>query len=163
MKLHSPECIKIQFLLLALYQLIGGLIGDAIIIGAMSIDHFQLSGIQLVLYSVQLVFYSYSVYCGIYCFTFRYKALWHTRFNQYLQLLGFAVAGYAFAYSSGIYLDFGFNFSNISEILIRYGFIRFEYNIHREPERLELTVNLISLAILFWISVFPIKPKAPGK
>ena len=132
------------------YQIIGGAIG-ILIIGYSLSGYKQFSGEVILTYSFILSFFLYSIYCGILCLSNRKYALLHSLINQFIQLFGFAILGFAFYYVAGVYFSIGFDLSTSLEMKLNFGFSKFDFNINREQERIEIDFNIISFALILWI------------
>jgi hypothetical protein len=80
------ECLALGY-----YQLIGGGVGVGF--GLMRFIQNQTTTANLVSISIMLMFFGYSIYCGVACLGFKKNGLRHSLVNQFLQVIGFAVLG----------------------------------------------------------------------
>jgi len=88
------------------YQIVFGLPGLALTLWLMMSTGFN--SIMLVLmFIIPIALYAYSIYCGMLLFQKHDAALKHTVINQYLQLINFSIAGYAFKYVAGPLVTLG--------------------------------------------------------
>ena len=135
---------------LGLYQIIGGVLGVLIIIWV--IFKSQVSNeLTVLVYLVMILFFCYSIFCGMLCIQTKKNALIHSLTNQILQLFGIAIMGYAFKYIAGLYLTIGLDLKDSIEFKFGAGISKFDFNINNERERLELDFNLVALALIYWI------------
>jgi hypothetical protein len=107
-----------------------------------------------------LLFFAYSFFCGVLCIKQKSNALAHSLINQFLQLIGFAFFGFAFAYVAGFYLSVGLDLSSSIEIKFGAGISKFDFNINREHERTEINFNIVELGLIYWIDKLSTKIKA---
>jgi hypothetical protein len=142
--------IKTDLLKLGWYQIIGGIIGVLIILYSL-LGLTQLSGLVIFIYVFMLLFYAFSIYCGILCIKHKNNALKHSLVNQLLQLLSFAVLGFAFAYVAGLHVSVGLDLSTSIEMKFNFGISNFDFNINRELERTEINFNLVAFGLIYWI------------
>lgn len=150
--------IKTEFLKLGWYQIIGGTIGVLIILYSF-FGLTQFSGLVILIYVFMLLFFAYSIYCGTLCIKNKNNALTHSLVNQFLQILGFAVFGFAFAYVAGLYVSVGLDLSTSIEMKFNFGISKFDFNINREQERTEMHFNLVAFGLIYWIDKLMAKVK----
>ena len=144
---------------LGIYQTAGGILGIFIIIWAIYYSTL-ITGSSVLIYLLILLFFSYSIFCGILCIKKNEDALVHSLINQMLQVFGFAIMGFALKYIAGFYLTIGIDLSNSLEFSFGTGISKFDFNFNNQKERLELDVNLIALAFIYWIDKLMQKVKA---
>jgi hypothetical protein len=130
------------------YQIIGGSIGDLIILYSL-FTTVQLSGLNILIYVFMLLFFAYSIFCGTLCLKHKDDALTHSLVNQFLQLISFAFFGFAFRYVAGFYLSIGLDFSNSIDLKFNIGISKFDFNINREAERAEINFNLVAFGFIY--------------
>ena len=132
------------------YQIIGGGIGALIILYSL-FTTAQLSGLNILVYVLMLLFFAYSIFYGTLCIKHKSNALTLSLINQFLQLIGFAFFGVAFTYVAGLYLSVGLDLSNSINMKFDVGISKFDFNINREHERAEINFNLVAFAFIYWI------------
>ena len=148
-ELISKE-IKSALTKLGLYQILGGVVGVLISIwGIYSIP--RLTGLTVFLYLFILLFFAYSIFCGILCLKAQKSALVHSLINQLFQVIGFAMMGFAFKYIAGFYLTIWLDLTDSIKFGFNAGISKFEFNYNNENERLEVEFNLIAFALIYWI------------
>ncbi len=137
---------------LGLYQIGGGAVGILLILWGIYNSPLPI-GLNLVLYLFILLFFGYSIFCGILCLETKENALRHSLTNQILQVIGFVLMGFAFQYVAGFYLIVWFEFTES----MKYGFhlgisnFKFNFNFLKEGDRIEVSFNLVAFALIFWI------------
>jgi hypothetical protein len=135
---------------LGLYQIVGGAVGILIIIW--SIYKTQLlTGLTVLIYLFILLFFAYSIFCGTLCLKTNKNALGHSLTNQILQVIGFAMMGFAFKYVAGFYLTIGLDLTDSVNFGFGAGISKFDFNFNNEKDRLEVDFNLVAFALIYWI------------
>jgi hypothetical protein len=142
--------IKSDILKIGWYQIIGGLTGIAIILFSF-IGSSQLQGVNVLVFLFMFSFYFYSVFCGVLCLQLKEIAIIYSLINQFLQLIGFAIFGFAFYYVAGVYVSIGFDFTNSMLLKFNFGISKFDFTINQELERAQINLNLIAFALIYWI------------
>ncbi len=148
-KLISKE-IQSDLSKLGMYQIAGGGVGVLMVLWGMY-NSEALTGLTILIFGFMLVFFGYSIYCGIICITEKKNALGHSLANQLLQVLGFAIVGFAFKYAAGLYLTIGLDLTESFNLKFGTGISKFELNFNKEVDRVELDYNLVALGLIFWI------------
>lgn len=135
---------------LGLYQIAGGAIGLLIILWSIYKSPL-LTGLTILVYLFILLFFSYSIFCGISCLKSKKNALRHSLTNQILQVIGFAMMGFAFKYVAGFYLTIGLNLTDSIKFGFDAGISKLDFNFNNEEDRLEFDFNLVAFALIYWI------------
>lgn len=148
-KIFSKE-IGSDIIKLGFYQVIGGAIGIFLIIWSIY-RSVLLSGSTVLVYLFMLLFFLCSLYCGILCIKLNRTALKYSFINQCFQIIGFAFFGFAFKYVAGFYLTFELDLTNSIDFGFGAGVSKLYLSINSEPERIELTFNIVAVAMVLWI------------
>jgi hypothetical protein len=135
---------------LGLYQVAGGLIGF-LLIGWMMINGGSINFSMIFLLAIVCLFFGYSVYAGWLCLTLKKQAFRHSMINQVMQVIGFAILGVGFQYAAGFYLTIGIDLTDSIQFGFGAGISKVDININRHYERLEVNLNLIAFALIYWI------------
>ena len=143
--------VKSNLTKLGLYQIFGGSVGILIIIWAIYKSPL-LTGLTVLVYLFILLFFVYSIFCGTLCLKTKKNALGHSLTNQILQVIGFAIMGFAFNYVSGLYLTIGLDLTDSIKLDFGAGISKFDFNLNNERDRLEVDFNLVAFAVIFWIN-----------
>ena len=143
--------LKSDILKLGWYQVIGGAIGIIIVLNILF--HLELAalGLNLLFYFVMILFFSYSVYCGILCIKLKTAALQFSLVNQFLQLLGFSFGGFTFKYVAGFFLSAGLDITNELHVSFNLGISTFQIYIVQEPITNYINFNLMALFLIYII------------
>jgi hypothetical protein len=150
MKNFIPKEIASDLVKLGVYQVTGCIIGAGVI-GWNLYNDQVLTPVTLSLYGGIFLIFGYSAFCGILCLKNKRNALLYSLINQMLQLLGFAILGYAFRYVSGFYLSIGLDFSDSFEFDFGVGISSFTLNINKDPQLFKIDINLVASGLVFWI------------
>jgi hypothetical protein len=135
---------------LGVYQIVGGAIG-ALLVFRNIFKTPLLTGMTALLYIFVLMFFAFSIYCGILCLNSNKKSLILSLANQLFQLVGFAVMGFAFKYIAGFYLTIGLDLTHTTTFGFDLGFSTFDFNINNEKEKIEIDINLVALSLIYWM------------
>ena len=140
---HKSQVSKI----IAIYQILGGLIG----LGFSLEGYFHLDAplfLEICFYLISSLLYSYSVLCGLLIFKNVNLSLKCSLINQYLQLLSFAFAGYAYKYTAGIYVSIGLD-TTLLKPLFNYGFSAWYFIWNTNNQLTYIDFNLFAFFIIF--------------
>jgi hypothetical protein len=134
---------------LGVYQILGGAIGVLLIFWAFLSS--QQTGLFIPIYLFMFGLFAFSIYCGIICLRTKDNALHLSLINQILQIIGFAMFGFAFQYAAGIYLAVGLDLTESFNLKFGAGFSKFDFNLNIETQRLEVNFNFIALGLIIFI------------
>ena len=147
---------RIEFL--GYYQIVGG--GIAM---AMMLMNFKFSsdGFYLFVLSLYFVLCSFSVFSGILLLKKKYLiGLKSSNIIQFLQILSFVLFGYIYDFAIGIYLRLTTKLTNDTIIGLDFGFFQGVFSKSTNPERIELNINFIAIALVLMISKYYDRIKA---
>ena len=71
--------------------------------------------------------------------------------NQIMQVIGFAILGVGYQYIAGFYLTIGIDLTDSLQPAFGAGISKLDINLNRHHERLEVNLNLIAFALIYWI------------
>jgi len=136
---------------LAIYQVAGGIIGLVLTIWTMA-DHIDnIKGLLLILFSIALGLYIYSVYCGILLLKNFKTGLKYSLINQALQMVSFSFFGYAFQYIAGVFFAVGIDLTDGFYLKFNTGLSTWQIIVNSGERLLFVNVNMIALFLLFFI------------
>ena len=105
---------RIKLKVLAWYQIVGGITGLLLTIWLIA-QTGQINGLILLVLLFATGLYSFSIYCGRLLMTDKYLTGFKLSLvNQAIQILQFAMLGYAFWYASGLMFTLGIKVNNYS-------------------------------------------------
>jgi hypothetical protein len=134
---------------LGLYQIVGGAVGILILLWSLYKTE-SIASISIFLTLLISIFFGFSIYCGILCIKSKDKALSLSLMNQFLQLIGFAVFGFAFKYVAGVSLTIGLDLTESLKFGFAIGVSKFQLSINRDPDLFQFDFNLIALVVIYW-------------
>ena len=135
---------------LAGYQIIGGSLGLAIIVWGIYKNYVLDTGV-IWLYLFMSVFFLYSFFCGVLCIQAKRNALKHSMINQFLQIAGFALLGFAFNYVAGLYINLEFDFTEDFSFNFGLGISNIAFKLNSESPTAALHFNIVALLVIIWI------------
>jgi hypothetical protein len=135
---------------LGIYQIAGGAAGAIVIFWGL-LNSKQPTELTIIFYSSILLFFAFSIYCGILCLTKNSKAFSLSLINQIIQIVGFAISGFAFQYVAGIFLTVGFDITESFKLTFYAGFSKFNFSLNDEPQRFEVAFNFIAYGLIIFI------------
>jgi hypothetical protein len=138
--------LKIKYL--GFYQLIGGIIGILNTIRFLP-NFTQINGGIFLIFLAIFLLYSFSVYCGYLLIKKRnIEGLNLSMYNQVIQIIGFAVLGYAFHFTAGIYGGIKLNLTNDTIINFMFGHSMARIDINNLNGFTEISINFIAIILL---------------
>ena len=147
--IKQNEKIKLQ--VLSYYQIAGGILGIGLIIRLIA-ETETVTGPLLLIFATGIGLYSFSIFCGRQLLTGKIKrGLKLSTVNQILQILQFALLGFAFQYVSGIMLTVGIDLTTGFNFKFNLNLSMLTITINREKELLKVGVNIIAIFLVFFI------------
>jgi hypothetical protein len=152
-KTNNDSIVKIitKLRVLGIYQVLGGAFGAVFLLWGFWHNRQLMPPLALVLFWVMLSFFIFSIYCGIACLVQTNNALKVSLGNQILQVIGFAMFGFAFQYAAGIYLIAILDLTESFNLRFGAGLFNFDFKVHLDSERLKVTFNFMALAVVVFI------------
>lgn len=142
---------------LGIYQIIGGIIGIGLTLGLLNLSAASILLFLIVLLALAL--YSYSIYCGMLLLQKRKDGLLHSKINQLLQVASIAVLGYAYQYTSGVFLSIGIDLTESFNLRFNAGISSWQININTDNPALIVNLNLLAVFLITAIDKFRKKIK----
>lgn len=159
MKSNLSDQTESDFIKIGIYQIAGGAIGILYIIWAL-IQSFMITGPAAVFYILFVVLYGFSVVCGIRCIYFKKDALQYSIINQLLQVVHFSIAGLGFTYIAGFHASVEIDLTNAIKFGLSASLSNIELTLNGDPELASAGVNLVAIAIVYWIDKLAKRAKA---
>lgn len=137
--------------MLALYQLLGGILGIAFTVFVMLRGELVIT--QQVLRGTLMAagLYMFSILCGSLLFRNPQRGLTLSLMNQVLQVVYFAFGSYAFQYVAGLRVGVGFDMVGSWTLKFRMALSSFHFSLGSDSGQKLIGVNLIALLLIFWI------------
>jgi len=147
MERNFSKIINTRLSILGYYQMIGGIIGIALILWLLlKLSSFNL--ILLVIFVLALLLFLFSIYCGYLLITKNTKGIRLSTINQFLQLFSFAFGGYGYQYFSGLYLTVGLDLTDSFNFIFGFGISSWKLNINAGSPVILVDFNLVALCII---------------
>jgi hypothetical protein len=145
---------KLMLRIIAWYQIAGGLVGIGLMLVVVLLlirtAPFSLATF-IMLAAVAL--HGFSVYCGTLLLKNKYRAgLNLSIINQALQVISFAIGGYAYKYIAGLVLLAGFNPANSPKAYISFSWRpSWQISISAGGNHVDIAINIIALLLLVFM------------
>lgn len=146
--IHSTKVIS-KLRSLGAYQIAGGSIGLLLIVWV--ILNNPALDFSVFLYGVMMLFFAFSIYCGVLCFKRKIIAVKLSLLNQVFQVIGVTMFGFAFKYAAGVYVTAGLDLSQSFNFIFNAGFSRFELALNTDHHKLEIELNFVALPLIIFI------------
>jgi hypothetical protein len=147
--LSKKSAIKLK--VLAWYQIIGGITG--LLLTIWLIAHTgQINGLILLILLFATGLYSFSFYCGRLLMTNKYLIGFKlSLINQAIQILQFAMLGYAFWYASGLMFTLGIKVNNGFTFTFDFGFFStYQISLAIDETEFKLAINLVAIYVIYF-------------
>src|SRR3954468_13725250 len=116
---HLPKGIIKKLRALAIYQIIGGVLGLIITIWAV-IEYATFTPFIILLFAIAFVLYIFSLLSGWLLWNQYTAGIQCSLINQYLQIIQFTIGGWAYTYVSGGYFSLGVDLTYSYKILVNF-------------------------------------------
>ena len=148
---QSQNNLSKQIKAIALYQIIGGILGIALTIwvmfsGEMVVDQMAL---RIGLFAGGL--YVFSILCGRMLFRNLRRGLVLSIINQLLQVVYFSFGAYGFQYVAGLRIGVGVDMVEGWIFKFRLALSSFHFSIGDDLGQKFIGVNLVALFLIFWL------------
>jgi len=147
--IKQNEKTKLQ--VLSYYQIAGGITGIGLVIWLIAKTEV-ITGLVLLVFATGTGFYSFSIFCGQQLLKGNIeKGLKLSTINQILQIIQFAVLGFAFKFIAGIMLSVGIDLTTSFNFTFNFSFPAFEVTINRDKDLLKVGFNILAIYLVFFI------------
>ena len=136
---------------LAIYQIVGGIIGIGLTIWLVA-QTVTITGLVILIFILAAGLYSFSIYCGKLLLNGKIESgLKLSIINQAMQILNFAVLGYAFKFVAGLILSFGVDYTNTFDLTFNFSLSEFQFNINKDKELVTVGFNIVAIYLVYLI------------
>ncbi|TPE43366.1 hypothetical protein [Pontibacter mangrovi] len=142
---------KNQLLALALYQIIGGLLGIALTVWVMFGQDTTVTLPALRLSLVAGGLYLFSILCGRLLLRQPGRGLRFSLLNQVLQVLLFSFGTYGYQYVAGLRLSVGVDMVGGWVFKFRMALSSFHFSLDSDLGQKYIGLNLVALFLIFWM------------
>ena len=133
---------------LAIYQLLGGILG-LFYLGVATVQAQEFNSFLVTFLGLGFIIFLFSVYCGISILRKETNSLTYSLINQYLQLFVVSGPGIAFQYVAGVSVLFGFNISDQFRIVLDASLSALTVSIDTNMTNRLIAVNLVAFGLVF--------------
>lgn len=143
--------IKSKIKGLAIYQIAGGIIGIGLTIWLMA-QTVTITGLVILMFILAAGLYSFSIYCGQQLLKGKIKSgLKLSTINQALQVINFAVWGFAFKFIAGLILSIGIDYTNDLKFTFNFSLSEFQFFINSNKGLVNVGINLVAIYLVYLI------------
>ena len=143
---------KLKLKIFGWYQIIGGIVGLLITIWLLA-HTGQINGLLLLFILIAFGLYGFSIYCGRLLLTDNYsRGLGLSVINQVLQIIHFAMLGYAYQYASGLMFELGMGINHGLKFNFNFALNSiWQLSIGTNNRSFLLAINLVAIYWLYFI------------
>lgn len=143
--------IKSKIKGLAIYQIAGGIIGIGLTIWLIA-QTVTITGLAILIFILAAGLYSFSIYCGQQLLIGKIKSgLKLSTINQALQVINFAVLGFAFKFVAGLIMSIGIDYTNDLNLTFNFSLSEFQFNINSDKELVTVGFNIAAIYLIYLI------------
>lgn len=142
--------LRKQIIGLALYQIVGGILGIVFTLWVMFRGEVVLTQqvLRFSLFAAGL--FIFSILCGRMLFRNPPRGLVLSLINQVLQVIYFAFGAYGFQYVAGLRIGFGFDMIGSWTFKFRVALSSFQFDLGTDTGQKFIGINLVALFLIFW-------------
>lgn len=129
------------------YQILGGLLGNGLIIWTILTNQVLSNGQVLAILGAILLF-SFSIYSGILLSKYMKGGIKLSLIDQLLQIINFSLLGYSYSYFSGLNFSVGVDYTNDLLLKAEYTFSGFRFSTNEGEEQICLLINIVPIIII---------------
>lgn len=142
---------NIQVKAIAIYQILGGVIGIALLVLVMFGGEFTVTQEVLRFSILAGLLYIFSILCGRMLFRNPRKGLRLSLVNQVLQVVYFSIGAWAFQYVAGLRIGVGVDMVGGWIFKFRLALSSFHFSAGSDLGQKFVGVNLVALFLIFWL------------
>src|SRR3954454_10812590 len=152
MIIHLPRSIVNKLRALAIYQIIGGLLGLLITVWDV-MEYPSFSASIIIMFAIAFGLYIFSLISG-WLLWYQYTAgVQCSLINEYLQIVHFSIAGWAYMYTSGGYFSLGVDLTYAYKVLIDFGIIpTLQLKAFTQTPEVQLSFNFVAILLVVFLT-----------
>jgi len=149
---HLPQGIVRKLQALAVYQMVGGLLG--LIITIWIIIRFPaFTPLIIILFLLAIGLYVFSLLCGWLLWNQYNAGVPCSLVNQYLQIVQFTIGGWAYTYISGGYFSLGIDLTYSYKLLVHFGIMStWQFNAFTQTPAVQLSFNFVAILLIVFLT-----------
>jgi len=149
---HLPRGIIQKLRALAIYQIIGGLLGLIVTIVAI-IQFPSFTPIVIFLFAIAFGLYIFSLLSGWLLWNQYTAGIPCSLINQYLQIVQFTIGGWAYTYISGGYFSLGVDLTYSYKVLFDFGIIStWQLKAFTQTDAVQLSFNFVAILLIVFLT-----------
>lgn len=149
---HLPKGIIKNLKVLAIYQIIGGLLG-LIIVTFRIIQIQTFTPFVILLLAIAFGLYIFSLLSGWLLWNQYTAGVQCSLINQYLQIVQFAIGGFAYMYVSGGHFSLGVDLTYSYQVLFNFGiFSTFQFEVFAQASTVQLSFNFVAILLVVFLT-----------
>jgi len=149
---HLPKGIIKKLQALALYQIVGGMLGLITTIWII-LQSQAFTPFLILRFTVAFALYIFSLLSGWLLWNQYTAGIRCSLINQYLQIVQFAIAGCAYTYISGGYFSMGVDLTYTYRVLMHFGFTSiWQLKVFAQTPVVQLNFNFIAILLVVFLT-----------
>jgi len=149
---HLPKGIIKKLKALAIYQIIGGLLGLIITIWA-AIQYPSFTPFIILLFAIAFGLYIFSLLSGWLLWNQYTAGIQCSLINQYLQIVQFTIGGWAYTYISGCYFSLGVDLTYAYKVIFNFEIIStWQLKAFTQADAVQLSFNFVAILLLVFLT-----------
>jgi hypothetical protein len=149
---HLPKGIIKKLRALAIYQIVGGLLG-LITTTWIAIQFPTFTPFIIFLFAIAFGLYIFSLVSGWLLWNKYVAGVQCSLINQYLQIVQFAIGGFAYTYISGAYFSLGIDLTYSYRLLIDFGIIStWQLKAFTQTQVVQLSFNFVAILLIVFLT-----------
>ena len=140
-----------QLKAIAIYQIVGGILGIALTVWVLFSGNILLDQVALRISLFAGGLYVFSILCGRMLFRKSRRGLVLSIVNQVLQVIYFAFGTYSFQYVAGLRVGVGVDMVEGWIFKFRLALSSFHFSVGTELGQKFIGINLVALFLIFWM------------
>jgi hypothetical protein len=141
---------KNALLKIGLYQIVSACFGLLLFLWSIH-EKKTWTTLELVLFLIASLFFSFSIISGYLCLKINEKALTLSYINQGIQLIGFNIVGYSFVYAPCFFLTAGVDLTESFKFTFNCGIFAFLFNFNTQSEVISIDFNILAIIVFVWL------------
>ncbi len=149
---HLPKSIIAKLKALAIYQVVGGLLG--LIVTTFHLLRFpSFTPLIILLFTVAFGLYIFSLLSGWLLWNQYTAGIQCSLTNQYLQIIHFAIGGWAYTYISGGHFSMGIDLTYSYRLLVDFGLLStWQLKAFTDTPAVQLSFNFVAILLVVFLT-----------
>ncbi|MBO0950677.1 hypothetical protein [Fibrella forsythiae] len=146
-----PNNLSDKIRQLAYYQIVGGICGIGLVIWLVA-QTKSVSGLSLLIFILAVSLYLFSIHCGRLLLKNKLDlGLDLSTYNQAIQVLNFALFGFAFKYASGLYIGVEIDYTDDFKFDVGLSLSALQINVNADKQIIQIGFNVLAVYLIYHI------------